>query len=177
MFNSNRRAFFGLADSFPLGKIETKEYIPWIKGLFTANGMKLPDELIEEIVLRFENHPMYIQYFLFHLWEKKNVKELTYELIDRIDSEIIAKKNIEYGTLWETLTTNQKKTLRLILLNKGKNLYDADALKAVSLKTGSSVTKTLTSLIQKEIIVKNGNYVIQDIGFKKWLERTYSLVT
>jgi hypothetical protein len=33
------------------------------------------------------------------------------------------------------------------------------------------VTKALSSLIKKEIIVKNGRYLIQDIVFKKWLQR------
>jgi len=67
---------------------------------------------------------------------------------------------------------NQKKTLKLILLNNGTNLFTADSLKSVNLKTGSSVTKALSSLLRKEIIVKNGNYLIQDIVFKKWLQKT-----
>jgi len=65
--------------------------------------------------------------------------------------------------------------LKPILLNEGTNLFNADALKSVNLKTGSLVTKALSSLINKEIIVKNGNYMIQDIVFKKWLEKTLSL--
>ena len=28
----------------------------------------MPVKIIEEIIARFENHPMYIQNFLFHLW-------------------------------------------------------------------------------------------------------------
>ena len=70
---------------------------------------------------------------------------------------------------------NQKKTLKLILLNNGTNLFNADALKSVNLKTGSLVTKALSSPIKKEIIVKNKRYLIQDIVFKKWLQKTLSL--
>jgi uncharacterized protein len=76
--------------------------------------------------------------------------------------------------LWETLSINQKKTLKLILINDGLNLFSADALKSVNLKTGSLVTKALASLINKEIIVKNDKYTIQDIVFKKWLQKTLS---
>ena len=35
--------------------------------------------------------------------------------------------------------------------------------------------KALSSLMRKEIITKNGNYRIQDILFKKWLEKTLLL--
>jgi hypothetical protein len=43
------------------------------------------------------------------------------------------------------------------------------------LKTGSLVTKALTTLMKKEIIVKNGKYIIQDIIFKKWLQKALAL--
>jgi hypothetical protein len=148
MFNSNNRAFYKMAESFPLGKM---------------------------IIVRFENHPMYIQNFLFHLWEEPAKEGFSLETIEKIENTIIDKRSLEHTVLWETLSINQKKTLKLILLNNGANLFNADSLKSVTLKSGSLVTKALSSLMNKEIIVKNGNYLIQDIVFKKWLEKTLSL--
>jgi AAA+ ATPase superfamily predicted ATPase len=174
MFNSNNRAFYKLAESFPLKKIETKHYIPWIQNLFSRKKVHLPAKFIETIIETFENHPMYIQNFLFHLWEEPATKTLSPEVIRKIEDTIVDKKSLEYSVLWETLTINQKKTLKLILLNDGSNLYNADALKSVNLKTASLVTRALSSLIKKEIIVKNGVYLIQDIVFKKWLRKTLS---
>ena len=175
MFNSNNRAFYKLAESFPLGKIETKNYIPWVQNLFSRKNVHLPAELIEEIVAKFENHPMYIQNFLFHLWEEPAKKRFSPDIINQLENAIVEKRSLEHTILWETLSINQKKTLKLILLNNGANLFNADSLKSVSLKTGSLVTKALSSLLKKEIIVKNGNYQIQDVLFKKWLQKTLSL--
>jgi len=175
MFNSSSQAFYKMAESFPLDKIETKQYIPWIQNLFRRNNVDLPVQLIEDVISRFENHPMYIQNFLFHLWEEPIKKKLSLDIIDKIENLIIGRKNLEYTVLWESLTTNQKKTLKLILLNKGANLFNADSLKSVNLKTASLVTKALSSLINKEIIAKNTNYQIQDIVFKNWLLKTLSL--
>jgi AAA+ ATPase superfamily predicted ATPase len=175
MFNSNNRAFYKLAESFPLDKIETKHYIPWVQGLFSRKNVHLPAELIEEIIARFENHPMYIQNFLFHLWNEPGKKGFSHEIIDTIENALIEKRSLEHTVLWETLSINQKKTLKLILLNNGINLFNADSLKSVNLKTGSLVTKALSSLIRKEILVKTENYQIQDIIFKKWLQKTLSL--
>ena len=171
MFNSNNRAFYKLADSLPLGRIKSQDYIPWVQGLFKRKNVQLPPELIEDIIRRFENHPMYIQNFLFHFWEESLGRDFSTEVIDKIENSIIEKKGLEYTVLWETLTINQKKTLKLILLNNGSNLFNADALKSVNLKTGSQVTKALSALINKEVIVKNGKYIIQDILFKKWLHK------
>jgi AAA+ ATPase superfamily predicted ATPase len=175
MFNLNNRAFYKLADSFPLDRIETKHYIPWAQNLFNRKNVHLPAELIEEIVARFENHPMYIQNFLFHLWEEPVKKGFSPEIINKVENVIIERRSLEHTALWETLSINQKKTLKLILLNNGFNLFNADSLKSVNLKTGSLVTKALSSLIKKEIIVKDGSYLIQDIVFKKWLQKTLSL--
>lgn len=175
MFNSTNRAFYKLADSFPLGKIETKHYIPWVQNLFKKKNVHIDDGLIEEIVARFENHPMYIQNFLFHLWDEPTETVFSFETIDKIENSIIERRNLEHTMLWETLSINQKKTLKLVLLKDGSNLFNADALKSVNLKTGSLVTKALSSLMKKEIIVKNGTYKIQDIIFKKWLQKTLSV--
>jgi len=175
MFNSTNRAFYKLADSFPLDKIETKHYIPWTQNLFRRKNVHLENELIEEIVARFENHPMYIQNFMFHLWDEPKGEGFSIETIDKIENSIIERRNLEHTVLWETLSINQKKTLKLILLNDGSNLFNADALKSVNLKTGSLVTKALSSLTNKDIIVKNGKYIIQDIVFKKWLKKTLSV--
>ena len=175
MFNSNSRAFFKLAESFHLDKIETKHYIPWIQNLFSRKKINLSDKLIEEIAQRFENHPMYIQNFLFHLWEKPVKRGLSSEMLNEVEDAIIAKRSLEHTILWETLSINQKKTLKLILLNNGSNLFNADSLKSVNLKTGSLVTKALSSLMKKEIIVKSTRYLICDVIFKKWLQKTLSL--
>jgi hypothetical protein len=172
MFNTNNRAFYKSAESFPLHRIETKHYIPWIQGLFNQKNVHLSAEFAKEIVTRFENHPMHIQNFLFHLWNEPAKKRFAPGVIDKLEKEIVEKRSSEHTMLWETLSINQKKTLKLILLNKGINLFNADALKSVNLKTGSLVTKALTALMKKEIIVKNGNYVIQDIVLKKWLQKT-----
>jgi AAA+ ATPase superfamily predicted ATPase len=149
MFNLNNRAFYKLADSFPLDRIETKHYIPWAQNLFNRKNVHLPAELIEEIVARFENHPMYIQNFLFHLWEEPVKKGFSPEIINKVENVIIERRSLEHTALWETLSINQKKTLKLILLNNGFNLFNADSLKSVNL--------------------------IQDIVFKKWLQKTLSL--
>jgi len=172
MFNANSRAFYKSAESFPLHKIETRYYIPWVQGLFSRKNVSLSAEFVEEIVARFENHPMYIQNFLFHLWDEPVKRGFTLEVIDKLENEIIEKRSSEHIILWETLSINQKKTLKLILLNNGINLFNADALKSVNLKTGSLVTKALSALMKKEIIVKNGHYMIQDIVLKKWLQNT-----
>ena len=54
-------------------------------------------------------------------------------------------------------------------MNDGRNLFSAKALTAVNISTASIVTRCLKSLFEKEILVKNGKYIIQDVVLRKWL--------
>jgi len=50
---------------------QTDQYVPWAQKLFLKAGKEIEAQLVEEIVSRCENHPMYVQQFLFYLWEEK----------------------------------------------------------------------------------------------------------
>ncbi|MGD9122305.1 MAG: hypothetical protein PVG59_16620, partial [Desulfobacterales bacterium] len=119
IFTNENRAFYKLAQSYPLAKIQTEQYVPWAQKLFLKAGNKIETELVEEIVSRCENHPMYVQQFLFYLWEDK-VAELSIDTVEGIELRILQRCQNEFLNLWDSLTLNQKKTLKLILLTGGK---------------------------------------------------------
>jgi len=68
MFNTTDRAFYRMAQSYPLEPIELKHYIKWAKGLLKNRKVPIDAELITDIVERCEYQPMYIQQFLFEIW-------------------------------------------------------------------------------------------------------------
>ena len=72
--------------------------------------------------------------------------------------------------LWDPLTLNQKKTLKLILFTGGREIFYANALQAVELNAGSQVIRALEKLIGDDIVLKNDDYKIQDVMFKKWIQ-------
>lgn len=168
MFNSKGRAFYKQAQSYPLGKISLNDYIEWSKNLFAEKEILFPEKIIEEIVCRCENHPMYVQQFLYFLWKRLNLK-ITVEHINIVEKEIIEFNQNEYINLWDSLTQNQKKTLKLIAINDGKDLFNAGSLEKMGLKNPSVISRAIKSLREKEIISKNDKYHIQDIVFKKWI--------
>ena len=132
-------------------------------------GRKVEAKLVEEIASRCENHPMYVQQFLFYLWEEKG-KALSLEAVDEIELKILQSSHNEFLNLWDSLTLNQKKTLKLVILSGGKNMFYANALQAVELNAGSQVTRSLEKLIGDDIVLKNDDYKIQDVMFKKWIQ-------
>jgi hypothetical protein len=57
-----------------------------------------------------------------------------------------------------------------VLANDGKNLFTGEALQQAEIKTASIVTQCLKALIEKQVLVKNSRYIIQDVLLRKWLE-------
>ncbi len=169
MFQSQNRAFYQQAASYPLKKINTEDYIPWMKKLFGSGNLSVTEPNLRKIVEQFENHPMYIQLFCFFLWQELRHNLWSKDTINKIERSMINQKHLEYQTLWDNLSINQKKTLKLVLINDGQNLFSAKALNIVNIKTASIVTRCLKTLSEKEILVKNGKYIIQDILLQKWI--------
>jgi hypothetical protein len=143
--------------------------VPWARKLFLKAGKEIETEIIEEIVSRCENHPMYVQQFLFYLWEEEDT-ELSIDTLDKIELRILRGSHNELLNLWDSLTLNQKKTIKLIILTGGKDMFYASALQAVDLNAGSQVTRALTKLVRSDIVLKDGDYKIQDVMFKKWIQ-------
>lgn len=171
MFHSQNRAFYHQAATLTLKEIRKKDYIPWLKYQFAASLHPVPPEYLPAIVDQFEGQPMYIQFFCYFLWEKLRETPWNDGLLQELESLMINEKHLEYQMLWDNLTGNQKKTLKLLLTNDGKNLFTGDALQQAEIKTASIVTQCLKTLCEKQILVKNSRYIIQDVLLRKWLER------
>jgi hypothetical protein len=56
--------------------------------------------------------------------------------------------------LWDLLTQNQKKALRLIAETDGEGIYSAERLQQGRFNSGSVLQRALSSLMEKEILSK-----------------------
>jgi len=166
MFTDYDRAFYRQAQSYPLGKIDTSAFVAWAVALFKEQDRLIPDALVEKVVHRCEHHPMYTQQFLYHLWDASQLDEAC---VDHIEQQILQRHRLAFISLWESLTQNQKKTLKLIAITNGRNIFSAASLQLVGLSRTSQVTRAIEALLENEIIEKNERYHIQDVLLKKWL--------
>ncbi|MGD8963506.1 MAG: ATP-binding protein [Desulfobacterales bacterium] len=167
MFDSTKRAFYKMARSYPLRNIEMRHYIDWAQQLFKKKRVKIEKEIIIDIVERCDYQPIYIQQFLFDLWRSGTVS-LT--VLDSIQNSILISQKAQFVVLWDLLTLNQKKALRLLAETRGEGIYGAEQLQRVGFNSGSVLHRALVSLIEKEILFKNDTFHFQDAMLKKWVE-------
>jgi len=166
MFRDSNRAFYRMAQSYPLKKIEPNAYVPWIEGLFAQDGRSIASSAIADVVERCENHPAYVQEFFFWLWDEQKV---TKEVIEGVERRIIERQIAEFSAVWEALTINQRRALKLVASSGGRNLFTADKLSMHGFRTASQLTTALRRLVNKGLVGKNEKYEIHDPLFRKWL--------
>jgi AAA+ ATPase superfamily predicted ATPase len=167
MFDSAKRAFYKMTRSYPLKNIELQHYIDWAQQLFRKKRVKIDKEIIIDIVERCDYQPIYIQQFLFDLWRSDAVD---LAVLDPIEKSIISSQKAQFIILWDLLTQNQKKALRLLAETGGEGIYAAEQLQRVGFNSGSVLQRAIMSLVEKEILAKNGTFQFQDAMLKKWVE-------
>jgi hypothetical protein len=167
MFETAKRAFYKMARSYPLEKIEIRDYIDWAQKLFKKKNVSVDKEIIFDIVERCDYQPMYIQQFLFDLW-RSDVINLA--VLEKIQKSIITSQKNQFIVLWDLLTQNQKKALRLLAETEGKSMYAAEQLQRVGFNSGSVLQRALSSLVEKEILSKNATFQFQDAMLKIWVQ-------
>jgi hypothetical protein len=167
MFDSAKRAFYKMARSYPLKNIEMQDYVDWAQKLFQRKNINVDKEIISDIVERCDYQPMYIQQFLFDLWRSDTVNLAA---LDEIQKAIIISQKNQFIVLWDLLTRNQKKALWLVAETGGEGIYSAEQLQRVGFNSGSVLQRALMSLVEKEILSKNGTFQFQDAMLKKWVQ-------
>ncbi|MGD8522165.1 MAG: ATP-binding protein [Desulfobacterales bacterium] len=168
MFTNSKRAFYKLATSYILKKIKTEDYVAWIQRLYKQDNRQISKKYIENVVARCENHPMYIQEFFFYLWD---APDISIEFTDRVEFKILQNREVEFISIWESLTLNQRKALKLVVAAGGKNIYSADHLSKFGFKSASQVSKALEMLLKRELVSRNRIYAVQDVLFKRWVQK------
>ncbi len=167
MFNDENRAFYRQAASYPLGKIATEDYVPWVKGLYEKAGKQIEAGFIEEVVERLENHPAYIQEFLFLLWPKRSPSPAH---IDAIEAEMIARMTPAFTSGWDSFTINQQRALKVLAATGGEKIYRADTLWKFGYQNTSQLAVALDYLVRNGILEKDRTYKIHDPLFRRWIQ-------
>ncbi len=168
MFNDAKRAFYQMAISMPLDRIATEDYIDWIGDLYLQAGKAIDETAIRDIVARCENHPKYVQEFFYTLWPSKKIDT---DQINAVENAIIEKRSVEFMNVWDSLSLNQKKALKLIAATGGQQIFAAESLARYQLNTASQVVAAMKVLEQRELAAKNGVYRVCDPVFRKWVQR------
>jgi hypothetical protein len=176
IFNKRDRAFYKSGKHFLLKKIDDSKLFPFIKNKFEQTGFKILDSVANQIIIESENHPYYVQFLCNIIWEQNlSNRNIHFESISEGITRLLNRESSAYYNIWESLTIKQKQTLIGLITLDGSRIFSRGFLLSNNL-AASTVQKTIENLYQSGIIEKdNGNYVISDVFFKKWIQKLISI--
>ncbi len=172
MFIDKSRPLYRSARHYPLQSIAEDEWLPFIRERFERYNKHITDTQIRIICAPSQGHPFYVQHLCFILWELcEQEKHVTSSMIDQAIATVIERESYAFTTLWESLTSNQRRFLKALAHEPSSvKPFSSDFLQRYNLGSSSSAQRIVKALLDKDIIDReDGTFIITDRFLRLWL--------
>ncbi|MDF1518584.1 MAG: ATPase [Lutibacter sp.] len=172
VFTSSSMPFYKFGDVVFLEKIDSTDWLEFIKTRFEETGKTIDDESINLITSLTDCHPYYVQQLAQQTWfrtKRKCSKELVFDAFENLVMQL----SLLFQTLTDELSKTQINFLKAILKN-AIQLSSKSTIKEYQLGSSANVLKIKNALIKKEIIdIQIGEISFMDPLYKYWLKKYY----
>ena len=174
MFSAAGRPFYQSAELMYLDKIAEPDYRNFIVRKFETGEIKIDDEGISRIFSWTRLHTYYVQHVCNLLFES-GLKIIDQDLISQTFHRILTAHEPLFASYRNLIPGHQFRLLQAIAVEDGIAQPTSGAfIKDHELTSASSVSTSLKSLSEKEMIVQSGNkWLVYDVFFSRWLQYQY----
>ena len=173
MVSEKTRPFYQMGTLMNLDKIPEQEFKEFVRSKFTKFGKNISPTAIDRIFTESQNIPHYVQLLSFYLWDHyQDLKEIGEQHVVEAMSLILRGQEPAYLTIWEGLTSHQRKTMKAAATLQGQLLTSKETVQRFRLESASNVAKSLSALCSKGILRKEQDrYVFEDVLLGRWVEK------
>jgi hypothetical protein len=175
MFSSAGRPFYQSSELMYLDKIPIDEYRSFIIDKFRNASKRIDEEALLKIFKWTRVHTFYVQYVCSLLFEKDN-KLIDSDLTNKIFYQIISAFDPLFVSYRNLIPSHQFRLLQAIAIEDGIiHPTSGSFIKDHNLNSASSVATSMKALVEKEMIVFDGEkWIVYDVFFSRWLEYHYN---
>ncbi|MDD2384930.1 MAG: ATP-binding protein [Sulfurospirillaceae bacterium] len=170
MFLDKNRPFYKSVKHFKIKEINANSWKEFILSRYANTGKKIDGTVVDKILTITKGFPYYTQQFAYEIWNITQ-NEANVSLFEKALKIIMGREEDLFLVEYDNLTSNQKKTLKIIIEKNGQNVYDEQYLAKYKIKSGS-LQIALKNLLERDIVDKNSEgYYLQDPLFEYWLKQ------
>ena len=164
--------FYRFGQLFPISYIDHKTLKRFIKDKYKTVNIKISEDSLDNILEITKGHPYYSQLLCreAYFYALDNKVQITPDVIQFAFEETIKIEDMYLSKLWEEIASNsaQLKILQIIVEKKA-SIFNQGKQKDIN------VYRTLTSLVQKGILSKQGkgDYQFTDPLFAEYVKDKY----
>ena len=177
MFLDRSRPLYRSAGHYPLGPIEARHWLSFIRKKFRESGKDIPDEVIAAVCELTGGHPFYTQHLCHALWELCDPgKAATPAMMREAVRVLLERESYAYTALCESLTLSQRRLLTGLASEEERpaKVFSSAFLGRYGLGSASSAQRAAGTLIDRDVIDRdNGSFVVADRFFRIWIQRMH----
>lgn len=166
MFSDTKRPFYKSVKHLTLSPISKYDWKNCIIQAFKKSKKTIDETIIDKIFEITKGFPYYTQQLCYEIWELTE-KEVSEDILNLALNKLLKQEKEYFIAIWDNLTQNQKKALKVVLITNGENIYGDD--RAIEILKPSSLQTAIKKLIEKDILDKRDRYYFQDPLFEYWL--------
>ncbi len=178
MFLDRSRPLYRSAGHYPLGPIQARHWLPFIRKKFRESGKDIPEDVTATVVELTGGHPFYTQHLCHALWELCEAGEgVTPALLQEAVQVLLRRETYAYTALWESLTLSQRRLLTGLASQEEKStkVFSSAFLRRYGLGSASSAQRAAGALIDRDVIDRdNGSFVVADRFFRIWIQQMHT---
>lgn len=172
IFNNSNSPFYRFGQILFLGKIQKKDWMPFIINTFNKSGKNIPSHFAEKICDIVDCHSWYLQQLCYFIWNA-TPEEVTEQHFNYGLRQLINTNAPMFQNDTELLAPSQIEMLRAIK-NGVNQLSATETLKSYNLGNPNTISKNKKTLINKDIIeLNNGVFEFVDPIYKIWFSQQY----
>jgi hypothetical protein len=170
-----RRPFYKAGPVMRLQKISPTIFSDFIDRRFTKTGIKPEAGVADAILDLAANLPYDVQRLAHETWDDvraRGGRKVTLEDLHAALARLLSEQETIFEALWQRLTLHQRATLRAVVLQGGREIHSAEARARHRLGGPSSIQKSLATLADQDVLVKEGpRYLVVDSLLREWVAR------
>jgi len=125
MFSDIKRPFYKSVKHLTLSPISKDDWINCIIQAFKKSKKAINETIIDKIFEITKGFPYYTQQLCYEIWELTE-KEVSEDILNLALNKLLKQEREYFIAIWDNLTQNQKKALKVVLITNGENIYGDD---------------------------------------------------
>lgn len=154
---------FEMATPMELGPLDAQEI-----HAYASQYLNISLEMVHRIHAMCEGETKLMQHVLHIIHRDHTTEAVNDETLREALQEIISAKSTSYRIVYDALSLNQKKALKILSKERGKNMFAAETLYAYRTKK-ENVSAALRQLFTRELVDRDEDrWFIPDRAFELW---------
>ena len=171
LFQQRSKPFYKFGATMELGTIPAKDWIPYLRRQFAAEGRELSESLAEKICNKVELHSSYVQQLAFNVLVCTPASgTATDDGLAQAYENLLDENTTLFQDKTENLTGYQLNFLKAVISGIHDYFGKADVREEYNLGSHSNIVRIKTALVEKELIeIRKEGIFIADPVMSQWL--------